>query len=162
MRWERHGRFSPIRTSLRAKVTLGVLLPLLLILGGITAVQVAQHETAVFNSAALIAANASRIIKATLRREITAVHFDDPHNLPDTIADSGDFRVIYLLDQNGVVLAAPDGMDVGTQLSNNAPDCMPCHRQEETERPESVIVETDGGERVFRSMIGAVCGNGRR
>ncbi len=68
MRWERHGRFGPIRTSLRAKVTLGVLLPLLLVLGGITAVQVARHETAVLNSAALIAANVGRVIETALRQ----------------------------------------------------------------------------------------------
>ncbi|MCP4426389.1 MAG: HAMP domain-containing sensor histidine kinase [Chloroflexi bacterium] len=153
MRWERHGHFGPIRTSLRAKVTLGILLPLLLILGGITAVQVARHETAVLNSAALVAANAGRIIEETLRREITAVHFDNPQNLPDSIVDSGDFRVIYLLDRNGVVLAAPGGIGVGTQLSNDEPDCVPCHRLEETDRPESIVIETNGGERVFRSMI---------
>ncbi len=61
MRWERHGRFSPIRTSLRAKVTLGVLLPLLLVLGGITAVQVARHETAVLNSARAMQLSRSQV-----------------------------------------------------------------------------------------------------
>ncbi len=153
MRWERHGRFGPIRTSLRAKVTLGVLLPLLLILGGITAVQIMRHETAVLDSTALVAANAGYVIEETLRRDIVATHFDAPQNLPDTIAGSSDFRVVYLLNREGVILAAPNGLGVGTQLANDEPDCAPCHRLEESERPASIVVKTDGDERVFRSMI---------
>ena len=152
MRWERHGRFDPIRTSLRAKVTLGVLLPLLLILGGMTAVQLWQHETAVLSSAALIAANAGRVIEKTLRRDIVATHFGSPHTLPRTIAGSQEFRVVYLLNREGVVLASPDGLGIGTQLSNEAPDCAPCHRLEEAERPASIVIETEDGLRVFRSM----------
>ncbi len=152
MRWERHGRFGPIRTSLRAKVTLGVLLPLLLILGGITAVQLVRHETAVLNSAALIAANAGRVIEETLRRDIVATHFDDPQNLPDTIIGGGDFRVAYLLNREGVILAAPDGLGIGDQLANDAPDCAPCHRLTDAARPESIVIEITDGERVFRSM----------
>ena len=152
MRWERHGRFDPIRTSLRAKVTLGVLLPLLLVLGGITAVQLWQHETVVLNSAALIAANAGHVIEETLRRDIVATHFDAPHTLPHTIAGSQDFRVVYLLNRDGVVLASLDGLGIGTQLSNEAPDCAPCHRLEETERPASIVIEMEDGQRVFRSM----------
>lgn len=153
MRWERHGRFDPIRASLRAKVTLGVLLPLLLILGGITAVQLWRHETAVLNSAALIAANAGHVIEDTLRRDIAASHFDNPQDLPDAIASSDGFRVVYLLNREGVVLAAPGGLGVGARLANDAPDCAPCHRLEKAERPESVVIEIAGGERVFRSMI---------
>jgi signal transduction histidine kinase len=157
MRWERHGRFGPIRSSLRAKVTLGVLLPLLLILGGITAVQLSRHETAVLNSAALVAANAGRVIEEALRHEIVAntaaSHFDTPPEILNTITEKEDFRVIYLLDTEGNILFAPSDSDVGTQLSNDEPDCAPCHRLQEEERPSSIVVKTESGEPVFRSMI---------
>jgi len=153
MRWEQHGRFGPIRTSLRAKVTLGVLLPLLLILGGMTAVQIMRHETVVLKSAALVAGNAGHVIEDTLRRDIVAVHFNDPENLPDTIAGSSDFRVVYLLNREGLILAAPKGVGVGTQLANDEPDCTPCHRLEEAKRPPSIVIPLNSGERVFRSMI---------
>ncbi len=152
MRWERHGRFGPIRTSLRAKVTLGVLLPLLLILGGITAVQLWRHETVVLNSTALVAANAGHVIEESLRHEIIESHFDNVQELLDIITEGGNFRVVYLLDHEGVVLFAPGGIGVGTQLSNDEPDCDPCHRLEEDERPASIVVETEDGQRVFRSM----------
>ncbi len=157
MRWESHGRFGPIRASLRAKVTLGVLLPLLLILGGITAVQLWRHETAVLNSAALVAANAGRVIEEALRHEIIAntiaTHFDTPPGILDTTTENDDFRVAYLLDTEGNILFAPGGVGVGAQLSNDEPECAPCHRLAEEERPASIVVETEGGERVFRSMI---------
>jgi HAMP domain-containing protein len=46
MRWENHGRFGPIRASLRMKVTLGVIGSLLLVFSGIAFIQVTRHETA--------------------------------------------------------------------------------------------------------------------
>ncbi len=157
MRWESHGRFGPIRASLRAKVTLGVLLPLLLILGGITAVQLWRHETAVLNSAALVAANTGRVIEEALRHEIiantAATHFDNSPSILDTTTENDDFRVVYLLDTEGNILFAPGGVGVGAQLSNDEPDCAPCHRLAEEARPASIVVETESGERVFRSMI---------
>ncbi|MFQ5398838.1 MAG: ATP-binding protein [Anaerolineae bacterium] len=150
MRREEHG---PVRSSVQAKVTLGVLLPLLLILGGITAAQLWRHETAVLNSVSLVAANAGHVIEEALRHEIIETHFDDAQEILDVITESGDFRVVFLLDTDGNVLFAPGGIGVGTQLSHDEPDCQPCHRLPEEERPASVVVRTEDGERVLRSMV---------
>ncbi|MFQ5435027.1 MAG: ATP-binding protein [Anaerolineae bacterium] len=153
MRWERHGRFGPIRASLRAKVTLGVLLPLLIILGGITAGQLLRHRTVVLDSASLIDANFTKVIEQSLRHEIMESHFDSAQSLLDAIGNTGQFHVVYLLDTEGRVIFAPNGEGVGQVLSNEDPDCQPCHSLEEEERPGSVVVTLDNGERIFRSMV---------
>ena len=54
MRWENHGRFGSVRTSLRMKVTLGVVGSLSLIFSGIIFIQVARHETAAISWANLL------------------------------------------------------------------------------------------------------------
>jgi signal transduction histidine kinase len=153
IKWEGHGRFEPIRSSLRVKVTLAVLIPLLLIWGGITAIQVTRHQTAVLNSTGLIAANAGHVIEEVLRHEIDETHFDEAQEILTITGENDDFQVVYLLDIEGNVLFAPGGDGAGNHLSNDEPDCIPCHRLEEAERPESIVVTSDSGERVLRSMI---------
>jgi len=153
MKWEGHGRFEPLRSSLRVKVTLAVLIPLLLIWGGITIIQVTRHQTAVLNSAALIAANAGHVIEELLRHEITETHFDEPLEILNITGEKDGFRVVYLLDMEGNVLFTPGGDGSGHNLSNDEPDCLPCHRLAEAERPESIVIAGDGGQRVLRSMI---------
>ncbi len=153
MRREEHGRFVVIRSSVQAKVTLGIVLPLLLILGGITAVQLIRHRTIVLDSASLIDANFTIVIEESLRHEILESHFESAQSLLDAIGKTGQFHVLYLLDTEGNVIFAPNGEGVGQELSNDDPDCQPCHRLEEEERPGSIVVILDSGERVFRSMV---------
>ncbi len=153
MRRESPARFGPIRSSLQTKVTLGIVAPLLLILGAITAVQLTRHRQIVLESVSLMSANGGKAIEASLRREILNSHFEATQPLLDTIDETGEFRVIYLLDPAGKVLISPQGADVGLELSNDQPDCQPCHRLPENERPASVVIENGSGERFFRSMV---------
>ncbi len=143
---------SPLRASLRVRVTLGVLIPLLVLLGGISVIQLIRHRETVLNNAALFAANASQVVEASLRHEIMESHFESTQALLDAIVSTGEFRVLYLLDTQGKVIFAPGGVDVGVELSNQHPDCRACHDLPEAERPSSVVVEVDG-QRVFRSMV---------
>ena len=143
---------SPLRASLRVRVTLGVLLPLLLLLGGISIVQLIRHRKTVLENAALFSANASQVAEASLRYEIMSSHFEALQALLDAIDSTGEFRVLYLLNTQGKVIFAPGGVDVGVELSNQHPDCRVCHNLPAAERPSSVVVTVDG-QRVFRSMV---------
>jgi signal transduction histidine kinase len=153
MRREERGRFAVIRSSVQAKVTLGIMLPLFIILGGVTAVQLLRHRTIVLNSASIMDANFTKVIEQSLRHEIMESHFDSAQSLLDAIGRTGQFHVVYLLDTEGRVIFAPNGEGVGQVLSNKDPDCQPCHSLEEEARPGSVVVTLNSGERVFRSMI---------
>ena len=143
IKWQGPGRFEPVRSSLRVKVTLAVLIPLLLIWGAITVIQVTRHQTAVLNSTALIAANAGHVIEKLMRYEIDETHFDKIPEILTITGENDNFRVVYLLDMEGNILFTPSDYGAGgagDHLSNDEPDCIPCHRLAEAERPESIVV----------------------
>ena len=154
MRRESYPRFGPIRSNLKVKVTLGVALPLILILGAITAAQLLRHRAAVLHSAAIIAANAGKVVEEGLRQEITeSPHFDPSPPILDAVSQPGEFRVVYFLDKTGTILFSQNALESGGQLSTDHFDCQTCHQLPEDERlPTSVVVERNTGERVFRSM----------
>jgi signal transduction histidine kinase len=57
-----------------------------------------------------------------------------------------------LLDSSGQVVFAPNAESVGTRLDYRHPDCQLCHGLRPEERPDSVIVTSADGQRVFRNM----------
>jgi signal transduction histidine kinase len=140
------------KMGLRAKVTLGILLPLLLILGVFTAIEYTRHRNAVLNNLSLLASNSGKLIENTLRKEMLVSNFTKVQELMDTIGDTEDFRVLYLLNTSGEVIFAPRGENVGARLDNNHPSCQPCHELPAASRPASVVVTAENGQRVFRSM----------
>lgn len=138
--------------SLRIKVTLGVVLPLLLILSILSAIEYGRHRKLVLDSLSSLASQAGSVIESNLRHAMLKSDFSEVQSILDSISENNEFRVIYLLDTSGRVIFAPYGRGTGTRLSNDKPDCQPCHRLDPAARPGSVVVEADDGQRVFRSM----------
>lgn len=143
---------SPVRNSLRAKVTLGVILPLVLILGMFTIIEYRRQQEIILTRLSTLASQSSRIIDSSLRHAMLESNFSEVQTILDSIDSSMDFRVIYLLDPGGRVVFAPNRQGVGSRLDNTKPDCQPCHRLDPNERPSSVVVVADDGQQVFRSM----------
>ncbi len=71
----------------------------------------------------------------------------------DTIAESDSFRIVYFLDSSGRVVYAPQTRNRPTQMDNTQSGCQPCHRLPAKDRPQSVVVTAEDGERVFRTML---------
>ena len=138
--------------SLRIKVTLGVMIPLLLILSAFTALQYTRHRNAVLDDLSMLAALSGRIIEADLRHAMKQSDFEEVQAVLDAIGESEEFRVVYLMDTSGEVIFAPENQELGKQLDNQTTDCQPCHSLAPEVRPASVIVTADDGQRVFRSM----------
>lgn len=152
MRQESYARSSLIRSSLQVRIMLGIALPLLIILGIVTTVQLLRHRQTVLHSVALIAVNSGKIVEEGLRQQILESHFDPMPPLLETMSRPGEFRVLYLLDKTGTILFSPDKTTVGTQISVSNSDCQPCHSEPKEDRLFSIVVEKNAGERVFRSM----------
>jgi signal transduction histidine kinase len=140
------------RPHLRAKVTLGVVLPLVVILGVFTLIENARHREVVVSNLSLLAAHSGQVIENNLRQQMLKSDFEELQITLDTIGENVEFRVIYLLDTSGKVIFAPNGQDKGAQLDNRLADCQPCHRLAPDERPASIVVTASDGQRVFRSM----------
>ncbi|MBE0409998.1 MAG: HAMP domain-containing sensor histidine kinase [Anaerolineales bacterium] len=141
-----------LNLHLRAKVTLGVVLPLVLILGAFTVVEYLRHREVVMSNLSILAAHSGKVIENTLRQQMLKSDFEELQNLLDTIGEREEFRIVYLLDTNGKVIFAPNHQGSGQILDNRQEDCQPCHRLIPEERPASVVVTAADGQRVFRSM----------
>lgn len=142
----------PLKRSLRAKVTVAVVVPLALILGLFTILQYTNHQQVVLSDVSRLAAYSGQVVEANLRHSMLDSDFAEVQALLNAIGDSNKFRVIYVLDTSGTVIFAPNGQDVGVRLENSQPDCQPCHRLSASDRPDSVVAVSSDGQRVFRSM----------
>jgi signal transduction histidine kinase len=145
--------FRYLERSLRAKVTLGIVLPLLIILSIFIVVDYRRHREDVLNDLSLLASQSGRVIENNLRHAMIESDFKEVQLILDSIGETEDFRVIYLIDTEGKVIFAPNSQGVGSQLNNSQPDCLPCHRLPPEKRPGSVVVKAEDGQSVFRSML---------
>jgi HAMP domain-containing protein len=141
-----------INRSLRLKVSLGILVPLLIILGILTVLEYQRLQNVMLSNLSLLASQSGQVIEDNLRQQMIETDFAAVQKLLDSIGESGDFRSLYLLDTSGTVIFAPQGKDVGLRLDNQSPDCQACHQLPAAARQTSVVVTTATGERVFRSM----------
>jgi len=141
-----------VTTGLRIKVTLAILVPLLLVLGVFTSIEYERHRQGVLANLSIMAGQTSRVIESSLRHAMLQSDFEEVQAVLDSIGQSEEFNVVFLLNPSGEIIFAPGESNVGQQLNNTHPDCQPCHRLPADERPQSVIVQPEGQERVFRSM----------
>lgn len=144
--------FHAVKSSLRAKITLGVILPLVVILGVFTVIENNRQQEVTLGHLTSSASRSARVIENSLRHAMLKSDFSEVQTVLDSINDTEDFRVVYLLDINGKIIFAPNQVGVGNQLKNTESGCITCHRLEPDTRPGSVIVTADDGQRVFRSM----------
>ena len=143
---------SLLQRSLRAKVTLGLVIPLLLIVGMFTLVKYLRRSDTVFNSLSILASNSGQVIEFNLRRAMLVEDFDEVRTLLDAIGQTPEFSAVSVLDTSGEVIFAPGEDGVGVRMDNRQEDCQPCHHLPAAERPASIVVDNAAGERVFRSM----------
>jgi len=141
-----------IPSGLSVKVSLGVIVPLLLILGVFTVVGYHRQREATLEELSKLAAYTGRVVESDLRHQMVESDFDGLQGLLDTIAEQEEIEKLYLLDTSGQVIFAPHEERVGVQLDNRQEECQPCHSLPVAERPDSVVVSIPGGDRVFRSM----------
>jgi signal transduction histidine kinase len=138
--------------SLRFKVTIAVVLPLIVVLGIFSIIEQNRQQKAVLDNLSLLASQSGRVIEASLQHSMLESDFSEMQNILNSINQKNEFRVIHLLDTDGKVVFAPFGVGTNVQLDNTQADCQVCHRLPSEERPESVVVTAQDGQTVFRSM----------
>ncbi len=140
------------RRSLRLKVTLGLVLPLVCILGIFTAIEYVRHREVMFNTLSFLASQTSRVIENSLQHEMLSRNPEGLQHMLDAIGEDKSLRIVYLLNTQGRVVFAPEADGVGQQLDNRDPTCQTCHRLPADLRPGSVVITLPDGQRIFRSM----------
>lgn len=142
----------PINRSLHAKVTIGIAIPLIIILGSFTAVEYSRYRSDLLRHLSTMASYNAQLIVGTLQHAMLTSNFNDVQAMLDMIGRNENFRIVYLLDTDGTVIFAPNKEGIGIKLDNNNPSCRPCHDLVAAERPSGIVVNSEDGEQVFRSM----------
>lgn len=148
---KQESKFWSIKSSLRAKITLGLVVPLTLILGIFTFIEASRHRETEISNLTILASQSGKVIESSLRNAMLESNFSEVQRILDAVGDAGEFRVVYLLDSDGKIIFSPHGEGVGKRLDNRNPTCQECHKLPPEARPSSVVV-TDEDQRVFRSM----------
>lgn len=144
-------RFRP--RSLRAKLILGVVVPLAAVLSILMVIEHRREMGADLRHLALLASHSAQVVRYNFRHEMLEGDFAGINELMRTVTESKHFRIIYLLNPSGRVVFAPQDDARLIQMDNTQPGCQPCHRLEPEQRPRSVVVTAEDGKRVFRSML---------
>jgi len=145
--------FNFVNRSLRAKVTFGVVLPLGLILGIFSLIEYVRLQKIMLDQLSSISSLSGQLIESNLRHDMVDTDIEGIQVTLDTIQQSEEVEIIYVLDIDGRVVFSPNNVSIGNILDQLQPNCQPCHSLQTDQRPSSVIVESDNDTRVFRSMV---------
>lgn len=140
-----------MKANIRAKITLGVVIPLTVILGTFMFIEASRHRETELHNLSILASQSGKVIERSLRSAMLESDFSEVQKIMNAVGDEGEFRVVYMLDTTGKIIFSPHEEGVGERLDNNHPSCQPCHKLPADSRPSSVVV-TDQNQRVFRSM----------
>jgi signal transduction histidine kinase len=142
-----------VNQSLRLKITIGVVIPLIIILGSVTIFDYVSTRNLMLENLSTISSFAGEIVESSIRHEMIENDPEAVQLILDSIASNSDFELLYILKTTGEVIFSPEGVGIGTRLDNTQDECIQCHLLPIEERPESIIIETENGHRVFRSML---------
>lgn len=138
--------------SLRFRVNMGVLLPLLIVLSISSYLRYVNYERLLMSNLERSATNAGEIIESGLQEAMLANDFSFVREMVVDIGEQRDVRDIFMLDKQGKVLISTGTPAVGDVLQRSDVTCQACHRYKATSRNESVILTLAGGERVYRNI----------
>ena len=138
--------------SLHLRVSALIIVPMLFILILSTGIAYIQQRDRALASMSLLASQTGSVIHHVLQRDMLLSDFESIQHTFDAIGQDDRIRTLYLLDTNGKVVFAPNGVGVGRQLDYHDKTCQPCHRLPPELRPSGVVVTGGEDQPVFRSM----------
>ncbi|NIQ08783.1 MAG: HAMP domain-containing protein, partial [Gammaproteobacteria bacterium] len=138
--------------GLRARVTIAVVVPLVIILGLFTAVQYQRQRTMMLTNLSAVADYSARVVEENLLYQMQRADFGGLQILLDTINDREELESVFILSTDRRVVFSSEDTVLNIRLDDDAPACRPCHQLSIEERPKSVVVNNAAGLPVFRSM----------
>ncbi len=138
--------------SLRFKITAGVLVPVLLILGMSSYLQYTRHRDLLVERMAATTDATSELIEGGLQHAMLTQDPTEIQQIVDEIAKQKGIKNLFLLNKRGEVRISPGKKMVGVKLDQSDPTCQICHQYSPLNRSRSVVFATASGERVFRSL----------
>jgi len=138
-------RLIPTRTSLRARLALGVGLPILLAMSSLAIIEFTNEREILEAHTARSVQQLGAIILESLR---TAMTENDDQMIKEALLDIGNVEgasSIQIIDIEGRVYASSDTSDVGMVLSRGSVGCEECHNLPSEERTRTLHLSTTHG-----------------
>jgi signal transduction histidine kinase len=137
--------------SLHLRVMLGVVIPLVVVIGAFSIIDYTRRRENTFTTLAMFSSHIGQVIQNDLRHQMLQSDFEGLQQLLITVGQLKEVDAVYLLNTDGEVIFASNESVIGTVMDNEQPECMACHNFEAAERPQQAVVELSGGQQVFRS-----------
>jgi signal transduction histidine kinase len=141
-----------LSASLRFKVTVGVLLPLVIVWSGLAYIRHINYQRRLIESVRTTAANTGQIIEGSLQHAMLTNDFSELDQVVASIGQQPSVRQLFLLDKAGQVLIATNDSMLGQTIDMGNDTCQACHQYTAATRNESMILTPPGEARVFRNV----------
>jgi signal transduction histidine kinase len=130
---------------------MGVILPLVLVLGLFSYLQYARHRELEIKLLEQSATHLGQMVEGSLRHAMLARDLAAVQQMVDDVADKGGVEAIFLMNMQGEIRYAPRRAGVGISMSLGDPGCQVCHAPGKPHPGNSAIVTAASGQRVLRN-----------
>jgi nitrate/nitrite-specific signal transduction histidine kinase len=139
-------------SSLRARVTIGVLVPLVVVLSLAAYLQFANHRQLMLENLERVSLSVGDGVEASLARAMLSRNNVELAEVAWDVGRRTTIRNLMILDMQGSVRIASRPSDVGTKLPLSDPTCQACHQTTITDSSHSFVLTTADGARVYRNV----------
>jgi two-component system nitrate/nitrite sensor histidine kinase NarX len=142
----------PFGSSLRARVMIGVLVPLIVVLGFAAYVQFAGHRDLMLENLEQVSVSVGDGVEASLRHGMLTRDNAMLAEVAQNLAARSSIRNLMILDKEGNVRIASRASDLGTRLPLSDSTCQVCHQSTLYDSSRSIVLTLADGSRVFRNV----------
>lgn len=139
-------------SSLRLRVVLGVVIPLLLILGIAAQLQYTRQRELVLANMQAFSTSVGESVETALAHAMLNRDRTQLNRVAQALVARQTIRNVRILDHKGVVRVASGSSEIDTVIPPTDPLCADCHAAPDQHLSRSVILTTADGERVFRNV----------
>lgn len=144
--------------SLRFRVTVGILLPLLVILASFSYLQYLRHRDLLIQNLQRTASQTADIVESSLRHAMMNNDRVLLSRMVLQIARQRNVQDLFLLDKLGEIAIASEPQGIGKVLDIKDPTCQACHARPQATQTGALVVTDESGRRVLRQVKSIVKG----
>jgi two-component system, NarL family, nitrate/nitrite sensor histidine kinase NarX len=139
-------------SSLRARVTIGVVVPLIVVLSLAAYIQFVDQRQLMLENLERVSLSVGDGVEASLARAMLSRNNVELADVARNLGRGTTIRNLMILDMQGNVRIASHPTDVGTKLPLSDPTCQACHQTTIADSSHSFVLTTADGARVFRDV----------
>ncbi len=137
--------------SLRFKITVGIALPLLLILSAFSYLQYIQQRDLLLSNLDRTTSNLGGVIVGSLQHAMLSQDLPEIQGIMENIGQQQGIRDVFLLNRRDEIRFSSRPDVIGTRLTRSDAGCVECHGVDVTQHAFSITFVNGQGERIFRN-----------